>query len=104
MHFIGDFFLRNKFLDVYKSKSISVLSIHCFVWAGCISIGLEYFGGFTLGKFWFLFLGHFAIDYLKGKHDPHPGWDRESKPDISKFKIIDQAFHMFQLILVWGWR
>ena len=100
MHFIGDFFLRNQLMNKYKSK-ISMLSLHCFFWSCSISVVLEYFNLFTLEKFFFLLIGHFIIDYCKGKVDPHPDWVKDDKPDVSVFKITDQLFHIGQLLIVW---
>ena len=101
-HLVGDFFMRNRFLDSYKQKNILILMTHCFVWGCCISIVLEYFGRLDMWKFWFLFAGHFVIDFWKGQLDPHPGWGGEDgSPDISIYKVTDQFLHGLQLLVVW---
>jgi hypothetical protein len=101
-HFIGDVFLRTKFINRHKAESISVMIFHCFIWSGCISIPLEVYGMWSLEKFTFLLLGHFIIDLFKSTLDDHPNWERDYKPDMSKYKIVDQIFHIIQLgVVLW---
>ena len=99
-HFIGDVFLRTKFIDYYKHRSVIVLLFHCFIWAGCISIVLEYFDIFTLGKFVFLISWHFAIDAWKSNYDPKIEWSDGNKVNFNWHKVIDQFVHFLQLICV----
>ena len=101
-HFIGDVFLRTKFIDKYKSKSISVMSFHCFMWSVCVSIPLEIYGLWAIEKFVFLFCFHFVIDFIKAALDSHPEWDCGYRPDISRYKIVDQILHVIQLgVVLW---
>jgi len=106
-HLIGDFFLRTNFINIYKSKNLSILFLHCFIWTGCISVVLEYFKEFNILKFIFLLTGHFIIDYFKVKIDPNPIWliEKENiiQPDISRYKVGDQILHVVQLIIVYLW-
>ncbi len=101
-HFIGDVFLRNKIIDKYKSKDPFVMWFHCFIWSACISIVLEIYGLWTPEKFIFLLFGHYIIDRIKSVIDPVKSWEKDNKPDISKFKVIDQLFHFIQLgVVLW---
>ena len=106
-HFIGDFFLRTNFINIYKSRNLFVLFLHCFMWAGCISIVLEYFEMFSILKFIFLLIGHFIVDYVKSRIDSNPVWFIEKEniiqPDISRYKVGDQFLHLVQLLIVCLW-
>lgn len=98
-HFIGDVFLRSRFIDYHKSRSILVFIFHCFMWSGCISLVLKYYAIFTISKFLFLFVGHMVIDYFKMIADPNT-WEVDGAVDISIYKIIDQFLHLLQLGVV----
>ena len=91
---IADYPLQGFFLADYKSKSWVVMTIHCLIWAGSVSIVMYFMGIFAWWMLAFLFIGHYAMDKWKSKH-----------PTEEKYVwtyYVDQAFHLVQLLLVWG--
>ena len=90
-HYLGDCALQTQHQAEYKGKKWYVMLCHCMVWAGCISIALEYIGCFVLWKFFFLVIGHWLMDKWKCK--------RRGESNISMY--IDQGFHLSQCLLVY---
>ena len=74
-----------------KNKKIHAYAIyeHAFVWAGTVSVGLYLLGSFSIGKFLFLLIGHFLIDYFKYKKTEY------------YWTYLDQFLHAIQIIVVY---
>lgn len=66
-HFIADWGLQNRWMAENKAKYIEILTAHCIIYAGTISLFLHHFGGFELWKIWFVGIGHFMIDFITSK-------------------------------------
>jgi len=81
-HAVGDWALQGHFF-AEKSKRPMILLAHSLLWAGCVSIALKYMGIFTLGKYAFLLLGHFACDGIEPRN-----------------RNLDQLWHGIQCIVV----
>ena len=110
-HFISDFSLQSDFLAKYKGKSSYVMFVHCFIWAGCVSLALEACGLFSIPKFIFLLGGHWLCDHIKCVLVED--WDnalartllapRRHMLNCKLALCVDQAWHMLQLmIVVWA--
>jgi hypothetical protein len=62
IHLLGDIVLQH---DRYASKKNTVLRymvIHCWLYAGAVSIGLYFIGKYSLWTGIILFVSHFLID------------------------------------------
>ena len=92
-HFIGDIALQPTWQSENKGKYWYVMLCHCMIWAGAISVALEYLGLFELWKVAFLVLGHAAMDFWK---------TRQPKTPENWWKIYpDQAGHLIQCLIVY---
>lgn len=90
-HYFGDYALQSDWIAKNKGMSLYVLLAHSMIWAGIISIILQYLWIFTLWKAIFLIIGHILIDKWK-----------TTKPQNESFWIYpDQILHLFQLIIVY---
>lgn len=101
-HYIADWGLQNDFVASNKGKYWIVMFAHCFIWAGCVSIALQYLGIFSLLKFSFLFIGHWAMDKFKCSSIKNPC--SQSKQDEKRnihLLFIDQVWHIIQCVIVW---
>ena len=101
-HFLADVFIRNNLINKHKDN-IYILLFHCFLWACSVSVVLEIYSLWMLEKFLFLFVGHVIIDFIKCRMDTNKNWEKDGKPDISRFKIVDQIAHLIQILIVWIW-
>jgi hypothetical protein len=93
VHLLYDFHWQGDFIGVLKSDYDFLLHVHCLTWTLCISAVLYYFGVFAIGKFLFLYITHFIIDYWKCRLCPVEaklGWGL----------WLDQSLHLFTLIVV----
>ena len=91
-HFIGDWSLQTSFMSKYKSKHWFILFAHCMVYTGVIAIALQYLGILEPWKLAFIFIGHYVMDYTKGKlaHSEKDWW----------MIYPDHAWHLLQLLVV----
>jgi len=106
---ILDYPLQCEFQKKYKSKYHTVMLVHCIIWGFGLSLLLYHLGLFSWWKAVFLVVGHFAMDTWKAR-GWYKGWDtqqvstgfRMSQHGVSDGTayIIDQSFHLCQLILV----
>ncbi|KKN09467.1 hypothetical protein LCGC14_1046320 [marine sediment metagenome] len=101
-HLLGDVFLRNVIIDRHKHDNMVVQAFHCFIVTTCIAIPLEVFSKLTMENYMILLLSHFIIDEIKGKLDLNRDWEKDGKPDVSKYKIVDQIVHLIFILIVWG--
>lgn len=103
VHLIADFAFQSEFMAKYKQESWVVMSIHSFIWTGCVFLALMWYKDFKhvsdvawwIGP-WFLYGGHYFCDTLKCgllKVDP---W----KNHVKALFHSDQVFHLFQLLVV----
>lgn len=105
VHFIADFAFQSEFMAKYKQESWVVMSIHSFIWSGCVFLALMWYkdfkhlasvpNGWIVGP-WLLYCGHYFMDTLKCellKIDP---W----KNHVKALFHTDQVFHLVQLLIV----
>jgi hypothetical protein len=91
-HFIGDIALQSDWQAQNKGKYWYVMFSHAMIWTGCICITLQYLDIFALWKVLILCPPHMICDYWKSQ--------KPKTPEAWKYIYPDQAFHIFQLILV----
>jgi hypothetical protein len=94
-HYIGDYPLQGAYLAKMKGKSDYILFCHTFIWTGCVSAVLAYFGVFVWWKAVSLLVGHFAIDRWKSRKT-------DKSNAMSSDLWIDQGLHFAQILLVAG--
>ena len=93
IHCIADFPLQGDFIANMKGKNNYILFVHSVIWAGLISIGLNYFGLLSQWNFMFLLFGHYYIDKWKTR--------KEDKTYALTYDLYkDQALHFLQIGLV----
>ncbi|MGI5828479.1 MAG: DUF3307 domain-containing protein [Patescibacteria group bacterium] len=91
-HYFGDIAFQSSWQADNKGKYWYVMLSHCMIWAGSISIALQFLGIFSISKALGLFLGHYIMDSWKA---------RQPKTPENWWMIYpDQAFHIFQLFIV----
>ena len=93
-HYIGDIALQNKWQSENKGKFWYAMFSHCMVWTAVICFGLQFLGIFAFWKVLFLLFGHWAADYWKSRKTIRT-------PKDWKYLYIDQAWHIFQLLMVY---
>jgi hypothetical protein len=102
-HFLADYPLQGDFLATWKSKSVYILMVHSFIWAGLVSMALVVFGLFAPWQFVFLFAGHYLIDGWKCITFKSPE-DKQKTFGITMTGMqaffIDQTLHAIQLLVV----
>ena len=89
LHHIGDT-LQPTWLIENKKKHAFAIYEHAMAWTGFICLGLLAIDRFDLWNFFFLFIGHFIIDYFKYKKTEY------------KWTYLDQALHYIQLVIVYA--
>lgn len=90
-HFVGDWALQSEWLAKNKGTVFMAMVAHSVIWAACVCVVLQWQGAYSLWKFGFLWLGHFAVDTWKC---------REEKTFLSWHLYMDQFLHLLQLICV----
>jgi len=91
---ILDYPLQCEFQKKYKQQYHSVMLVHCMIWGFGLSLLLYYLGLFAWWKVLFLVIGHFLMDTWKAR-----GYYKKYTTD-GKAYLIDQTFHLCQLIVV----
>ncbi len=92
-HIFGDYLLQLNRLAPHKRKSLLVLGLHALSWAVVISLVLYWANLLNPWKFFFLFISHFVIDWLKIK------LFRASLPRLHPVNITDQSLHMLTILV-----
>jgi len=92
-HYIGDIALQSDWQAQNKGKLWYVMLSHCVIWTGCISIALQFLGIFAMWKVAFLLIGHWICDKWKTT--------KSKTPEAWKFIYPDQAWHLFQCVIVY---
>ena len=87
LHHLADTIQPTWLIKNKKDHAFAVYE-HSFVWAGMITLGLIGFGEESIGKFLFLLIGHFLIDYFKYKLTSY------------NWIYLDQALHYLQIIII----
>lgn len=101
-HYIADWGLQTAFVSQNKGKYWIVMFSHCFLWAGCISIALQYLGIFLAWKFLFLLFGHWIMDSFKMKHITNTCAEGQKyEKNNLRLLYIDQAYHALQCFIVY---
>ena len=103
VHLIADFAFQSEFMAKYKQESWVVMSVHSFIWAGCVFLALMWYKDFKHASdvaWWIgpclLYGGHYFCDTLKCellKIDP---W----KNHVKALFHSDQIFHLIQLLAI----
>lgn len=97
-HYIGDYALQTEYLALNKGKDNYILFSHVAVWTFIVSINallLDMKITFMLIVL-LLFIPHFIMDYIKSHNIL---WCKKLSQETSL--IVDQAFHIMQIILLW---
>lgn len=97
-HFISDWGLQSRWMAENKSKYWEVLLAHSFIYAGGISIALEYTGLFSIGKVLFILIGHFITDYFSSRGTAK--LDESMMFERRLILYVDHFAHFCQLWLV----
>ena len=100
-HFVGDISLQSNFQASNKGKVSYVMFSHCVVWAGCISVALNYAGCFVWWKFVSLVILHWATDLIKYKVAVKFGIHSREGNGYWSLSYIDQSLHGLQILLVY---
>ena len=91
-HFIADWGLQSEWMGREKTKHWIVRFAHCMIYTGVIALTLKWLGIFELWKIVFIFVGHYAMDWGKGKI---------AKSEKDWWLIYpDHIWHFIQLIIV----
>lgn len=89
-HFVGDYAIQTEFIAKNKGNDWYIMLVHSIIWAGCVCVGLQYLGLYSLWKVLFLILGHALMDFLK------------TRMPTKKWMIFpDQCFHLIQCLIVY---
>jgi hypothetical protein len=96
-HFIADFPLQPEILTKYKSQSLYLMFVHCFIYAGVVFFAMNWVGfidGDGIYIFTTLFFTHFFIDKEKCNDF------KESLPIEEKKRLlhIDQILHLIVIL------
>jgi Protein of unknown function (DUF3307) len=91
-HFIGDWALQSNWMGQNKSKRWIIMFAHCMIYTGVIAIALQYLGILEYWKLAFIFLGHYIMDFVKGKA-------AHSEKDW-RMIYLDHMWHLSQLVIV----
>ena len=93
LHHIGDVWAQPSWLIEKKKKHAFAVYEHVMIYAGVISAGLFVLGMFEPWKFFFILIGHFAIDLYKYQYAKNK----------DKYWLIypDQLLHYLQIVIVW---
>lgn len=96
IHLIGDIILQPDRYASLKNKVLRYMLIHCYVYAGAVSVGLFLVGRFSLLGALILFISHFLIDtYVRDDvNDPFK---------LNLYGWVDQLLHIAVLTGVYLW-
>lgn len=94
-HFIADSSLQPGWMLYEKKNNWYIMLEHSFIWAGVISLVLNYLGLFAMWEFFYLLVTHFAIDEFKA----HSAKDILDK----NYLYIDQALHFLTIGVCYVW-
>lgn len=107
-HFLADLPLQGQWIAENKGKEPLFMFGHVVIWTGCISLALlAIHGQIEMWELIFLFLGHYIADYSKCKYVENLCYTQDNKLTNISAKLareavyLDQAFHLFQLIIVY---
>ena len=92
-HCVGDMVLQTPFIAKHKGRDWMLMFYHIIIYTGAIIFTLMIFDIYHWWKIIFIVVGHFVMDTWKSrqpKDEKH--WH---------YLYYDQAFHLFQLIIVW---
>lgn len=66
-HLLLDYPFQGDFLATIKGKNNFLLVTHCLLWTLGICAVLDHYALYFAWSFWWLFLGHVAMDYVKSR-------------------------------------
>ena len=93
-HLWYDFHVQGAYISAGKRTSTFLLSVHALTWSLFVSIPLYLVGTLTVEQFAFLFLVHWAMDWIKS----------HKMPNTTQSLMIDQFVHIVQLgVVLWQW-
>lgn len=116
-HFVADYAWQSDFMAKAKADNLLILMTHCLIWTFAVGAALTYTGLYASWQLWWLFFGHFAMDFLKSRgyighmceafyflmfpdrrprmsEAPYKGWMNDP---VRLPLWIDQLWHIFQL-------
>lgn len=96
-HLILDYPLQGEFLAHKKRDYLFLLLVHAFMWGLGIGAVLTYFGIYSEWHAYWLVGGHAVMDWIKCRW---PRGDRWYNDPLALPLWVDQAFHLFQLVVV----
>lgn len=113
-HLLFDYPFQGEFLALVKAKNNFLLFVHATLWTLGICFALDYCNAYQPWMFWWLLVGHVSMDWLKCHK--LPGWIDEGttkirfdhvkrpwvKDNLGLSLYIDQAWHIFQLLVCLG--
>lgn len=101
LHYIGDFLLQPKSIDLKKSYSLKYLTIHSILYIMPF-LSLAFFIDLKLLVSWILinFILHFIIDYVVSVHLDH-FWQLRNLRMFTVFIASDHVLHVFSLVLTY---
>lgn len=94
-HALGDFVFQSPWMIKNKYDNNFVMTFHCILWTGIITLGFEFILNIPLGllSICFLFGGHYFMDKLN-----HPFVKRNM---AGKTFDLDLFFHIVQLLVIY---
>ena len=121
-HFVADYPWQGDFMAREKANNMLILTTHCLMWTFAVGAALTYTGLYASWQLWWLFIGHFVMDFLKSRghigrwceafyfwlfpdrrphmsEAPYKGWMN----DPLRLPLwIDQLWHIFQVFACVG--
>jgi hypothetical protein len=94
-HLLYDFHWQGDFVATWKSKSWFILAIHALTYGLVICLTLTFLGIYEPWHLPFFVIGHFIIDGFKASGL----WERIGFGFIPAI-ILDQVYHLLQLVIV----
>lgn len=94
-HYIGDIALQSDWIANMKRERWYILFAHVMIWTTVVCIPLRLFDALSAWNLIFLFVGHYAADWLKCR--------TPKEPKYWHYIYYDQGWHLCQLAIVALW-
>lgn len=66
-HLVMDYPLQGDFMAREKARNNLILLTHCMLWTLGVCAALTFDGMYSTWQFWWLFIGHLIMDFLKSR-------------------------------------